>query len=96
MNIKFKKINIDGTALNLFFANCLHIGQLICTKRYIYLGNICKLLANKFELLVPSIKDFYFIFKWFFNVILHKLILKLALFGLGWAQVYRSQLGLMP
>ena len=35
-------------------------------------------------------------FKGFCMIILHKLIVKLAFFGLGWAQVYRSQLGLMP
>ena len=28
-------------------------------------------------------------------IVLHKFILKLAFLGLGWAQVYRSQLGLM-
>ena len=29
-------------------------------------------------------------------IFLHKLILKKAFLGLGWAQVYNSQLGLMP
>ena len=65
-------------------------------KKNIYFGNIFKLVANKFEVLVPSFNDVYFIFKWFCNINLHKLILKLAFFGLGWAQVYWSQLGLMP
>ena len=40
--------------------------------------------------------DFYVIFKGFCKVFLHKLVLKTAFLGLGWAQVYRSQLGLMP
>ena len=33
------------------------------------------------------------VFKGFCKVFLHKLILKTAFLGLGWAQVYRSQLG---
>ena len=45
---------------------------------------------------MPSFNDFYVIFKGFCKVFLHKLVLKTAFLGLGWAQVYSSQLGLMP
>ena len=65
-------------------------------KKHFYFGNIFKLLANHLEVLLTSYNDSYFIFKWFCNGVLHKLILKLAFLGLGWAQVYWSQLGLMP
>ena len=95
MNIKFRKTNIDGTALKFYFANCLKICWLIFTKKHIFLGIIFKLVLKKVEVLVPSCNDFYIIFKWFCTIVLHKLILKLHFFGLGWAQVYRSQLGLI-
>ena len=88
MNIKFKETYIDGTAVKFYFANCLNIGELIWTKKtHIYLGNILKLLANKLEVLLPSYNDSYFIFKWFCNGFLHKLILKLAFLDLGRAHV---------
>ena len=62
-------------------------------KKNICFGKIFKLVSNKFEVLVPPLYKFYFIFKWFCIINLHNIILKLAFFGLGWAQVYRSQLG---
>ena len=45
---------------------------------------------------MSSLIDFIFIFKGICKFFLHKLILKLAFLGLGWAQVYWSQLELMP
>ena len=50
----------------------------------------------KFLKSMSSLIDFIFIFKGICKFFLHKLILKLAFLGLGWAQVYWSQLGLMP
>ena len=58
----------------------------------IYLG-LCPTCCEK---PVPPLKEIYHKFKRFCMIILHKLIFKQAFLGLGWAQVYRSQLGLMP
>ena len=59
MNIKFKKTNIDGTALKFYFVNYLQIGKLIHTHaKNIWLGNIFKLAANNFEVLVHPFNEF--------------------------------------
>ena len=49
-----------------------------------------------FENSLPVLNDNLKTCKGFCIICLHTLILKLAFLGLGWAQVYRSQLGLMP
>jgi hypothetical protein len=64
-------------------------------KNFIY-GLWFSSYSTCFENSLPSLNYFYFIFKGFCMILLHKLILKLAFLGLGWAQVYISQLGLMP
>jgi hypothetical protein len=56
MNIKFKVTNIDGTALELYFVNYLHIGSPICTKHKFHIGNMVQLLPNMFWEVIAFIK----------------------------------------
>jgi hypothetical protein len=60
MNIKFKVTNIDGTALELYFVNYLHIGSPICTKHKFHIGNMVQLLPNMFWEVIAFIKWFLF------------------------------------
>ena len=96
MNVKFTITNIDGAELEFYFVNCFKIGETICIHQKYHIGKIVKLLPNMFLEVHTLIKKKYFYFKGFCLIILHKLILKQVFLGLGWAQVHRSQLGLMP
>ena len=91
MHLKLKVSNIDGAVLQFLFCS-LHTNQF--TKQRFHMGSMVQILSNIFL----EVVDFVFLFikysKRFCFIFQHKLILKVTFLGLGWAQVYRSQLGL--